>query len=124
MRITTRMIAVVFAVVLPCQAAFAQPSVVACLACRAVAEFTGCERPSVDGKPLLAAKVVQIDRSRCSDVLSIEFERPSENGLPRIVRVDLGRCAYWAGKIGDTINIAVRGPRTEDGLNDLACRPW
>jgi hypothetical protein len=95
-----------------------------CMECRAVARFRGCDRP-VEGKPVFQGRVLRADPFGCSELLSLDVIRPADVGLPQRVQVAVGACAFWAGRSGDVIDLAVEEPLSlQSGLYTLACRHW
>jgi hypothetical protein len=107
------------------QAALAQPDVgTSCPQCRAIAHFRTCERPQ-DGARTIRGRVIGVRNGPCSQVLSLDVSRASEQGLPARLAVDLGPCAFWAGKAGDVIDVAVLEAQVPaNNVYSLACRLW
>jgi len=92
-----------------------------CLSCRAMAHFRACEKAAPDNKPFFKGKVVAVEKTQCSQVLSIEVS-PKISNLPSLIRVDLGDCAIWAGELNDVIDIAVGKPlATDSSVYSLGC---
>ena len=92
----------------------------ACPLCRAVAAFATCAKP-LDGHPAFTAKVIGVERAACSHLLSLDVARAPGLALPSRIKVDLGPCAYWAGKPDDLIAVAVRPHATGNNVYSLAC---
>ena len=90
------------------------------LSCRAVAPFHNCDKP-LDDRAVFKARVVNVEEVGCLRVLSFDIMRPSELNLPSRIQVDLGGCAYWAGKFGDIIDVAVRPHLANQRVYALAC---
>jgi hypothetical protein len=91
-----------------------------CPLCRAVAGFTTCTKP-LEGHRPFTAKVVGVEKAACSQVLSLDVVRAQDQSLPARIKVDLGPCAYWAGKPDDQIEVAVRPHATGNNVYSLAC---
>jgi len=95
-----------------------------CMECRAVAHFHGCDKP-IAGKPVFLGRALRADAFGCSELLSLDVIRAGEIGLPPRIQVALGACAFWDGKSGDVIDVAVEEPLSrQSGLYTLACRHW
>jgi hypothetical protein len=106
-------------------AALAQEKPCPDFACRAIYPFKTCDRP-FDGAKTLTARVIAVSRDRCSgEFLSMEVENPMANNLPPVIEIDLGHCTDYAGKVGDTIQIAMRQPHSPDVRRyNLTCKRW
>jgi hypothetical protein len=103
--------------------AAAQPAA-QCPECRAVLQFRNCDKP-LDGKTVFKATITSVTQANCSQVLSLDVPRAAELGLPPVVQVSVGFCAFWAGAIGDAIDVALREPHSlEKSSYTLACRRW
>ena len=113
------------AAIMQSQATVAQPDAGAsCATCRAMANFKTCENPQ-EGARVVRGKVAGAEHARCSQILSLDVSRASDQGLPASLRVDLGPCAGWAGKSGDVIDVAVRETQPlANSVYSLACRLW
>jgi hypothetical protein len=95
-----------------------------CMQCRAVAHFRGCDKP-IAGKPVFQGRVLRADAFGCSQLLSLDVVRAAEVGLPARIQVALGACAFWEGRNGDVIDVAVQEPLSlQSGLYTFACRYW
>jgi hypothetical protein len=95
-----------------------------CMMCRAVAHFRTCATP-LDGAVLIRGRVVGVEKRRCSQALVVEAEDPATAKTPARFNVDLGGCAFWAGNVGDDIQIALRETPTSTRVDySLACRLW
>ena len=104
-------------------AAIAQPAS-ECMTCRAIAHFRTCET-ALDGGTMVRGRVVGTEKRRCSQALVMEAEDPAVAKTPARFQVDLGGCAYWAGSLGDSIQIALRyAPASNKVEYSLACRLW
>jgi hypothetical protein len=99
------------------------PKPLTCPECRAIAQFRGC-RTSRDGAIAFSGKVTDVTRARCSHILTVDVARPSALGLPPSIQINLGYCAAWAGKPGDTIDLAVTSRAPDGKLYALACNLW
>jgi hypothetical protein len=92
-----------------------------CMQCRAVAAFITCAKP-LDGLAAFQARVIKVEKSTCSQILSLDVPRASKLSLPSPLRVDLGSCAYWAGKPDDVIAMAVWPHASDQNVYSMACR--
>jgi hypothetical protein len=113
------------ALVASAQTATAQPGPRPdCPACRGLVAFRTCALPAA-GALAFSGKALRVDGTPCRPLLYVEVLNSAELGLPTSIKVDLGRCAAWTGKIGDTLDVAVgRKQRAHDGAFPLACRHW
>jgi hypothetical protein len=94
-----------------------------CMACRAIAHLRSCDKP-VAGATMVRGRVTGIEPGLCSQFIRFEPLR-TETGLPQHIRLDLGPCAVWAGKMHSVVRIAVVPASTSvNGDYSLACRPW
>jgi len=95
-----------------------------CRACTAIAHLRSCDRP-VAGTTMIRGRVTGIDPGLCSQFIKFDPLRAAELGLPQHIRLDLGPCAVWAGRIHSLVKIAI-APRaySPSGEYSLACRPW
>ena len=95
-----------------------------CRACTAIAHLQSCDRP-VAGTIMIRGRVTGIDPGLCSQFIKFDPLRAAELGLPQHIRLDLGPCAVWAGRIHSLVKIAI-APRaySPSGEYSLACRPW
>ena len=95
-----------------------------CRACTAIAHLRSCDRP-VAGTIMIRGRVTGIDPGLCSQFIKFDPLRAAELGLPQHIRLDLGPCAVWAGRIHSLVKIAI-APRaySPSGEYSLACRPW
>jgi hypothetical protein len=126
MRNVIGIFAAAFVAVMHWQAARAQAPVegFGCPTCRAMAHFRACSQP-LDGAKSFVGTVVGVKNGQCSQLLSVEVHRAAEVGLPALAQVDLGYCAFWAGKMGDVIDVAVfETPHSGGNVYTLACRLW
>jgi hypothetical protein len=83
--------------------------------------FRTCKYPLAGAKAFVGT-VVFVERTPCSQMLSVRVQRADEVGLPAMVQVDFGACKYWAGKTGDVIDLAIFETRTAGGdVYPLAC---
>jgi hypothetical protein len=74
---------------------------------------------------MVRGRVVGTEKRRCSQALVMEAEDPAATKIPARFQVDLGGCAYWAGRLGDSIQIALRETPTSNRVDySLACRLW
>jgi hypothetical protein len=96
----------------------------ACRACTAIAHLRSCDKP-IAGTTIIRGRVTGIEPGLCSQFIRFEPLRAAEHNLPQRIRLDLGPCAVWAGRIRSLVKVAIT-PRWDSAKGDysLACRPW
>jgi hypothetical protein len=94
---------------------------VQCPLCRAIADFQTCRKP-LDGHPVFTARVIKAEKTTCSrDVLWLDVVAAPGLDLPSRIQVYLGPCTYWAGQLGEVIDVAVRPHPSDTNIYALAC---
>jgi hypothetical protein len=77
--------------------------------CRASWWFTSCVK-ATEGKPILTMRVADVSRGLCSrQVVRLRPENATAHDLPEEIEMEFdGRCLVFDGKVGDTIQIALK----------------
>jgi len=94
-------------------------------ACRATTWLRTC-KVAIDGKKLLTMRVTdKSPGSECTTIMKLKPESAAANNLPEEIEMEFGPCVWFAAKVGDTIQMAVRDqPNKITGRYDSACNPW
>jgi hypothetical protein len=96
-----------------------------CMTCRAMHPFRTCKK-SFGGKPLLNMRVSGMSSDRCGyQTLKLNPENAAANNLPEEIEMAFGPCDFFGGKVGDTIQMALREeahPTTR--VYTSACDPY
>ena len=124
LRATSLIFALELAAVIQPYTASAQEKSCMEMSCRARGTFRTCDRP-LDGAKTLAARVLAVSRECSDQIVSMQVDDGMTNRLPTLVEINLGPCIDFGGKVGDTIQIALRQPHSPDVRRyHLACKIW
>jgi hypothetical protein len=90
------------------------------ISCRAVYSFRTCDKPR-PGAKVLSGHVLGVSRE-CNDIVQVQIEDWEANKVPRVVEIDIGSCASFAGKVGDLAQVGLVDPSPDVRRYHLACR--
>jgi hypothetical protein len=94
--------------------------------CRALHQFKTCKK-AIDGEKLLTMRVADVSRGPgCTlQILKLKPENALVNNLPEEIEMGFGPCVTFAGKVGDTIQMALKEkPSLTTRLYRSACNPY
>lgn len=82
-----------------------------CPFCRALLPYGHCPEGAIDTVPqhgiAFLGTVVATKPINCGVQITAEVTRSSPPSLPAVIKIDVGPCLTWTGKIGDPINAVV-----------------